>query len=82
MSPTVQSGHRVTSGGVEGGVEACRAELRARGVSVIPDFVSAEVIATDYDPSRMQDHLFIIPSFAWLRSEIEKLVRRMGIMVT
>jgi phenylalanine-4-hydroxylase len=44
-------------------------------------FVTDEVIATDYDPSRMQDHLFIIPSFAWLRGEIEKLVRRFGIPV-
>jgi phenylalanine-4-hydroxylase len=44
-------------------------------------FVTAEVIETDYDPSRMQDHLFIIPSFAWLRREIEGLVRRMGIAV-
>jgi phenylalanine-4-hydroxylase len=44
-------------------------------------FVTDEVIETDYDPSRMQDHLFIIPSFAWLRKEIEALVRRMGIAV-
>jgi phenylalanine-4-hydroxylase len=44
-------------------------------------FVTDEVIATDYDPSRMQDHLFIIPSFAWLRREIERLVRRFGIPV-
>jgi phenylalanine-4-hydroxylase len=42
-------------------------------------FVTDEVIETDYDPSRMQDHLFIIPSFAFLRREIEKLVRRFGI---
>ena len=44
-------------------------------------FVTDEVIETDYDPSRMQDHLFVIPSFAWLRSEIEKLVRRFAIPV-
>jgi phenylalanine-4-hydroxylase len=44
-------------------------------------FVTNEVIETDYDPSRMQDHLFIIPSFAWLRSEIEGLVRRFRIPV-
>jgi hypothetical protein len=43
--------------------------------------VTEEVIETDYDPSRMQDHLFIIPSFTWLRSEIEALVRRFGIPV-
>lgn len=44
-------------------------------------FVTHEVIETDYDPSRMQDHLFIIPSFGWLRAEIEGLVRRFGIPV-
>jgi phenylalanine-4-hydroxylase len=44
-------------------------------------FVTDEVIETDYDPSRMQDHLFVIPSFAWLRSEIEGLVRRFRIPV-
>jgi len=44
-------------------------------------FVTDEVIETDYDPSRMQDQLFIIPSFAWLRREIEGLVRRFGIGV-
>jgi hypothetical protein len=27
----------------------------------------------------MQDHLFIIPSFAFLRAELEQLVRRLGI---
>src|SRR5688572_33313891 len=43
-------------------------------------FVTDEVIETDYDPSRMQDHLFVIPSFAWLRAEIEGLVRRFGLM--
>jgi phenylalanine-4-hydroxylase len=44
-------------------------------------FVTDEVIETDYDPSRMQDHLFIIPSFGWLRAEIEGLVQRFGIPV-
>ncbi len=44
-------------------------------------FMTDEVIATDYDPSRMQDRLFIIPSFAFLRREIEQLVRRFGIPV-
>jgi phenylalanine-4-hydroxylase len=39
-------------------------------------FVTDEVIETDYDPSRMQDHLFVIPSFAWLRKEAERLVER------
>jgi phenylalanine-4-hydroxylase len=44
-------------------------------------FVTDEVIQTDYDPSRMQDLLFIIPSFAFLRREIEQLVKRFGIPV-
>ncbi len=44
-------------------------------------FVTDDVIATDYDPSRMQDKLFIIPSFAFLRREIEQLVKRFGIAV-
>src|SRR5262249_18036504 len=44
-------------------------------------FVTDEVIETDYDPSRMQDLLFIIPSFAFLRREIEQLVKRFGIKV-
>jgi phenylalanine-4-hydroxylase len=39
-------------------------------------FVTDDVIKTDYDPSRMQDLLFIIPSFAFLRREIEQLVKR------
>jgi phenylalanine-4-hydroxylase len=38
-----------------------------------------EVIATDYDPSRMQSTLFVIPSFAFLRFEVEQLVDRLGI---
>ena len=42
---------------------------------------SLSVIETDYDPSRMQDKLFTIPSFPFLRSEIESLVKRMGIKV-
>jgi phenylalanine-4-hydroxylase len=44
-------------------------------------FVTDVVINTDYDPSRMQDHLFIAPSFAFLRGELERLVRRFGIPV-
>lgn len=54
--------------------------LLSRDVTRRP-FVTDEVIATDYDPSRMQDHLFIIPSYAFLRREIENLVRRFGIPV-
>jgi phenylalanine-4-hydroxylase len=42
-------------------------------------FVTSEVIATDYDPSRMQDLLFVIPSFTFLRREVEQLVRRFDI---
>jgi phenylalanine-4-hydroxylase len=44
-------------------------------------FVTDVVINTDYDPSRMQDHLFIAPSFPFLRRELENLVRRFGIPV-
>jgi phenylalanine-4-hydroxylase len=54
--------------------------LFSKDVSRRP-FVTEEVIETDYDPSRMQDHLFVIPSFAWLRGEIEALVQRFGIPV-
>jgi phenylalanine-4-hydroxylase len=44
-------------------------------------FITDDVINTDYDPSRMQDQLFIIPSFVFLRREIEQLVKRFGIPV-
>lgn len=44
-------------------------------------FATDEVIATDYDPSRMQDRLFVIPSFAFLRQELEQLVRRFAVPV-
>jgi phenylalanine-4-hydroxylase len=44
-------------------------------------FVTDAVIAQDYDPSRMQDNLFIAPSFPFLRRELEELVRRFGIPV-
>jgi phenylalanine-4-hydroxylase len=44
-------------------------------------FVTDVVINTDYDPSRMQDHLFIAPSFPFLRRELENLVRRFNIPV-
>jgi len=40
-----------------------------------------EVIATDYDPSRMQSRLFVVPSFAFLRFEVEQLVQRLGLDV-
>lgn len=42
-------------------------------------FITQQVIETDYDPSRMQDHLFIIPSFGFLRSELKWLVESLGI---
>jgi len=44
-------------------------------------FVTDVVIATDYDPSRMQDHLFVAPSLPFLRRELEALVRRFNIPV-
>lgn len=44
-------------------------------------FITDTVIATDYDPSRMQNHLFIAPSLPFLRCELEGLVRRFGIPV-
>jgi len=44
-------------------------------------FVTDVVIATDYDPSRMQDNLFVAPSFQFLRRELEMLVRRFEIPV-
>jgi len=42
-------------------------------------FVTGTVIDTDYDPSRMQDHLFVAPSLPFLRQELEALVRRVGL---
>jgi phenylalanine-4-hydroxylase len=42
-------------------------------------FVTDVVITTDYDPSRMQDHLFIAPSLPFLRRELEALVQRFGL---
>ena len=53
----------------------CSTDVRRR------PFVTREVIETDYDPSRMQDHLFVIPSFAWLRKEAERLVDRGSLTV-
>jgi phenylalanine-4-hydroxylase len=44
-------------------------------------FETDVVINTDYDPSRMQDHLFIAPSLPFLRRELEVLVRRFDIAV-
>src|SRR5262245_34699040 len=44
-------------------------------------FVTDVVINTDYDPSRMQDHLFVAPSFSFLRRELVTLVKRFGIEV-
>jgi phenylalanine-4-hydroxylase len=44
-------------------------------------FVTDVVINMDYDPSRMQDNLFIAPSLSFLRRELEGLVRRFGILV-
>jgi phenylalanine-4-hydroxylase len=44
-------------------------------------FETDVVINTDYDPSRMQDNLFIAPSLPFLRRELEGLVKRFGIAV-
>jgi phenylalanine-4-hydroxylase len=44
-------------------------------------FVTDVVVETDYDPSRMQDQLFVAPSLPFLRRELEGLVRRFGIPV-
>ena len=45
-------------------------------------FVTNEVIETDYDWSKMQERLFVIPSFGFLRREVADLVARMGIDVS
>ena len=45
-------------------------------------FVTREVIETDYDPSRMQDLLFVLPSLPFLRHEVEQLVAGFGVSVT
>ncbi|HXE79698.1 MAG TPA: hypothetical protein VNK41_03030 [Vicinamibacterales bacterium] len=45
-------------------------------------FVTDEVIATDYDSSKMQELLFVIPSFQFLRREVENLVQRFGVAVS
>src|SRR6476659_679339 len=44
-------------------------------------FVTDVVINTDYDPSHMQNNLFVAPSFPFLRQELEALVKRFGIPV-
>ena len=44
-------------------------------------FVTNTVIDTDYDPSRMQDRLFVAPSLMFLRRELEGLVHRLGVPV-
>jgi phenylalanine-4-hydroxylase len=54
--------------------------LTSREVTRRP-FVTDVVINTDYDPSQMQVNLFIAPSFAFLRHELEALVRRFNIPV-
>ncbi|HJZ56734.1 MAG TPA: hypothetical protein VKE74_17335 [Gemmataceae bacterium] len=54
--------------------------LFSPGVTRRP-FVTDVVINTDYDPSRMQDQLFVAPSYPFLRRELEALVRRFNIPV-
>ncbi|MFL5242030.1 MAG: hypothetical protein ACJ8FY_07975 [Gemmataceae bacterium] len=44
-------------------------------------FDTEVVVNTDYDPSRMQDQLFIAPSMPFLRRELESLVNKLGISV-
>jgi phenylalanine-4-hydroxylase len=44
-------------------------------------FVTSTVIETDYDPGRMQDHLFVAPSLPFLRAELQDLVVRLGVKV-
>lgn len=44
-------------------------------------FITDEVIDTDYDASRMQDLLFVIPSLPFLRQEVERLVTRFGVPI-
>jgi phenylalanine-4-hydroxylase len=55
--------------------------LFSKGVERRP-FVTREVIDTDYDPSRMQDLLFVLPSLPFLRHEVEQLVSSFGVSVT
>lgn len=45
-------------------------------------FVTDQVIETDYDWTKMQELLFVIPSFGFLRHEVERLVERFGIDVS
>ena len=45
-------------------------------------FVTDEVIETDYDPSQMQNLLFVMPSLPFLRQEVERLVQRFGVPLT
>jgi phenylalanine-4-hydroxylase len=42
-------------------------------------FVTEQVIEQDYDPSQMQNLLFVIPSFGFLRHEVERLAQRFGV---
>ena len=44
-------------------------------------FLTDVVTATDYDPTYMQNQLFVAPSFPFLRRELETLIRRLGIPV-
>jgi phenylalanine-4-hydroxylase len=44
-------------------------------------FVTDDVIETDYDWAKMQELLFVIPSFGFLRREVETLIQRFGIGV-
>lgn len=44
-------------------------------------FVTDVVVSTEYDPTYMQKHLFVISSLPFLWAETESLVKRLGISV-
>jgi len=52
--------------------------LQSREVTRRP-FATETVIRTDYDPTYMQNNLFVIPSLLFLRAETEALVKKLGI---
>ena len=71
---------KVFGAGILSSVEEIPNSLTSPGVVRRP-FVTEEVIVTDYDPSRMQDRLFIAPSLPFLRQELERLIDQFGIPV-
>ena len=69
---------RVFGAGILSSIGEIPNSLFSRDVERRP-FVTEEVIETDYDPSKMQDLLFVLPSLTFLRSEVERLVTRFGV---